>query len=1504
MPPRKRKIKVVATSPEKPRFNFELIETVLNGQKDEKNHPNLIKKLKELYQKMPHDTFMRSFIQSLKAPMCLEEGNPFANNRLKLCATFIADPIYCEQEEPHPLIMAIFDFLLSTISQNAIFRFRICQFVNMVLNAMGPEASLDDDICDRILKYHLERMRDVTPSVRVQAVLALQRLQDPEDPEDDVFRIYIFHMESDVSPIVRQAVITSLGRNYRTIPYILERLWDVDERVRRHTYIQMSSYPVKQYKVAQRLTFLEQGLNDHSDKVQRVVKNVLIPQWFESYQKNYVAFVKALKIDADEKEMERFAKTAKLALGEIFAKYGINDATTMLGLREEDKTIPLENLTIETAICWQALLEFLQHTESDELDAYMVDLTAFCNYIKTFADTPTQCNYIRQLADDPSMTTDKLQKMYFQSMMQVLLEIVASYDLGDEVGRENLKKVLAEMLACGDLGEGNVKTIMTIFERLVGDVEERFRFCVDLINGILEPSRADVSNSSRSLVDEYLEKNPDKSLQMKISSLRLNIMDLKEQEMDKVNKKDYGGAQRVSDELTAANDEYAALLKPILMKVSSAGDGSIFGESMLKPKKITNSTINKCLQILYYLVNSSSVKSLTPIVCELNKTFISRYVESSVIDTRDWALKCSITFSMLYDGLSKDTFQLLYQQFFRNHCTRIWETSISGIFELLDRYGFEHFDVESKKDESRKNSRQLFNTRDYLDQDDEGNSSNTGSGVDLMKMMTHFFETCEDSVICMAIVDGFCRMIVRGHYTSPDIMAKLLLKYFNPTTEPKMQQILSIFHESLIKKKRQEILQKALLTTLFTILEAPNENPLHEVKPDHVLRFVINSTKPVFCSPGLNPHNTIAMSFLEVMKDNLTYKDLLKLLSKELLTLEISDDQMLKNDLITCTTQICEEPTLDPKILKNLNDFKQILQGTYREPLTFSSTRAPPLAAEDQEAEQQNSDAEEAPEVAEEEPSTPRESIIPLINKSSLDKDNEPPPKSPAKAPNTAAATPVSPVTPTTFGSGNTSGMRSLRKSMNFAPPTEKSTPKDIFKVPDANATKKLRAQQQKKAAADKAPEPTPTPEPDSPPPAEESAPGESPLEASSFAIPSTQDTSVADSSLDGDRSILHLEIPETQQAPEDREPEQEPEVESSPEVVVKRTPTKRKPAAKSSSEEAVSASSDESSPASSRKRLDGSLEEVGPSPNATISRFDRSVVRPLVKASAKALVEASKGTTPVALPRTRGVARNETINSKVQTRKSLTEITSKKGSTSLTGIEPLSRSPTRKEPSPTRKKEVASKSAPKKAPEVAKPAQKKTPEASKEKKSPEPSKKKEVEKPATVSTRTTRTSIEPPKSAKTAMERRKIYAANLKSKTDSKSKKSTEEPTTTKKDSTPPVQKRTATRRTLEKSPAVSSPSTRSSRATTTSEKLSPPAKKPSPSGEAATTGSGGGVTMRKGVRGRGKTSSSTTTDSPAAKSSTSGTSLSSSSSGSLSRGNRTPSSRRSLRSSKGSTS
>lgn len=101
----------------------------------------------------------------------------------------------------------------------------------------------------------------------------MQRLQIPDDPDDHIVKMYTFHLASDPSVAVRQAVLTCLGRNTHTIPVILERLWDIDEKVRWHVYVHMSNYPVKTYKVAYRLTFLEQGLNDRLDAVRKVCRN-------------------------------------------------------------------------------------------------------------------------------------------------------------------------------------------------------------------------------------------------------------------------------------------------------------------------------------------------------------------------------------------------------------------------------------------------------------------------------------------------------------------------------------------------------------------------------------------------------------------------------------------------------------------------------------------------------------------------------------------------------------------------------------------------------------------------------------------------------------------------------------------------------------------------------------------------------------------------------------------------------------------------------------------------------------------------------------------------------------------------------------------------------------------------------------------------------------------------------------------------------------------------------
>ena len=198
-------------------------------------------------------------------------------------------------------------------------RTRICLLVTNTMSSFSQKAELDEAIIEKITERMLFFMKDVSPLVRMQAVFALQRLQDPENTnEDPVTKAYIFHMESDPAPKVRQATITAIAKKIHNIPAILERLHDVDEKVRRHTYLQMSSYSVKSYKIADRINILTAGLNDRSDVVKKAVTNLLLSNWIGVYDNDYAEFIRAIQLDSDENELIKFRNLAEMALSEIF----------------------------------------------------------------------------------------------------------------------------------------------------------------------------------------------------------------------------------------------------------------------------------------------------------------------------------------------------------------------------------------------------------------------------------------------------------------------------------------------------------------------------------------------------------------------------------------------------------------------------------------------------------------------------------------------------------------------------------------------------------------------------------------------------------------------------------------------------------------------------------------------------------------------------------------------------------------------------------------------------------------------------------------------------------------------------------------------------------------------------------------------------------------------------------------------------------------------------------
>lgn len=79
-------------------------------------------------------------------------------------------------------------------------RFRACQAVSKLLNALDEEAEVDDDMWELLQETMLRRMTDKIPVVRVQAINALTRLQEPTDMDCPVIQAYLQRMECDSSP--------------------------------------------------------------------------------------------------------------------------------------------------------------------------------------------------------------------------------------------------------------------------------------------------------------------------------------------------------------------------------------------------------------------------------------------------------------------------------------------------------------------------------------------------------------------------------------------------------------------------------------------------------------------------------------------------------------------------------------------------------------------------------------------------------------------------------------------------------------------------------------------------------------------------------------------------------------------------------------------------------------------------------------------------------------------------------------------------------------------------------------------------------------------------------------------------------------------------------------------------------------------------------------------------------------------------------------------------------
>lgn len=487
--------------------------------------------------------------------------------------------------------------------------------------------------------------------------------------------------------------------------------------------------------------------------------------------------------------------------------------------------------------------------------------------------------------------------------INILTDILLLLDASDEIGKKALTTFVEKALTSRVLEASVLQKLVLAME----DAVDPLQFFIAIVHRCINPVDSPI-DLSKHFLESILERITGSALSMKqqrIISTRLRILELREKRSIAKEQREYSKVHKINDQLKNLEREWLSL----------TGIDSQNRQESYKP----NESILQCLRICYFVITSKRNYALTPELRQLYDDFILPQTESRHEMTRDWALKCDIAFSLNYVKKQKVhvTYCRLRYQILQLHLskqtnkTNIWITLISGIFELIDRFGFDLAD----------------------------HSTEVQSTEELMISMLHLMDTTTDIGIKKATIIGFCRLALSGRCRKPDAIAKLLSNLFDSKRDSEIEQILLMFFKMLVERKQQDCMVDALVRAL-QILHGYS-CPQRRADSELLVKFVADSTQSITS----NSHNRIAYKVLDVMivLDPSFELELMKDLSKGLNTLRVSnkntkinnndddDSELFGYDSIQKAMNDLLRRNLDAQVKKNLQKFQQNLSAVNTE---------------------------------------------------------------------------------------------------------------------------------------------------------------------------------------------------------------------------------------------------------------------------------------------------------------------------------------------------------------------------------------------------------------------------------------------------------------------------------------------------------------------------------------------------------------------------------------------
>eukprot|EP00127_Corallochytrium_limacisporum_P000129 Clim_evm12s5 gene=Clim_evmTU12s5 len=893
------------------------------------------------------------------------------------------------------------DILAFSRAKNKWVRMRVCTYVAKILGEMSEDEEISDEIYESLQEKMLVCCRDKIPMVRVQAVRALFRLQDPSDPRCPVITEFTRMIGSDSSHDVRQEVLDNIALTRSTLPMVIERTKDLKHQVRVKAFeVLAEKVPLASLSITSRASLALSGLQDRHESVREACGTMILNTWYAGpCEGSLDRLVNALDIESNADAAELVVKyVATVAAQQRKGMLTPMQSRAVGDLEFQRYTVSsfnLSELSSAEALIWRITCQTYANDSSlnSELEHLLPPVVDFCTIVEAYAEIPRDAQDVQEIL-----------RAHF--VLQQLFLIAKLLDLSDEAGRRALRVTACALMADKGTPDVLLKPLVSLFRKISNDQQDFVRQMNEVIICIQEAGRLQQqqeSNSQSSTATDEMASNKQNAQKSKAArkrelesaALRLEIMQLQEALDDAKQQEDYMEAAKLKEKLTAAKAKAEALAEASEASAAPSESNSQAQQDDTEqaPLQLPAKVQARCLVLVGLMLQHANVGAQNPVVQSIVDDLVLTGLKSPLPRIRRHSIETLGLLGLIDLDFAREHLPIFIQAVMLDS-VEVQKAALQSLFDFYLRYGSA---IAHSVSQDGEHAEQMESLMACAEEDDgRGESMSASSGVvpvtnihnasstldlgtstNLLGLLCKFFDVKDDTgdELQAVAVEGFAKLFFANRVASPAIIERLMLLYFSPTTEDAiiLRQCLSAFWPAYAfsSSEHQRVIGHALIPTLQVLLNSPKHSPLYEINAWKVAQAFVSLTSPdnlidsaaagVEDMTETSAHSDIAMAVLNHAINHSANPEIPMVL-RVIPTLNIMNDSVATWRALRELNSSALEEFSDANLTKYLSRFGTALGSMivkYEEMDEEVEGVEPPMVKHDEVAEDEKGDEEE-----------------------------------------------------------------------------------------------------------------------------------------------------------------------------------------------------------------------------------------------------------------------------------------------------------------------------------------------------------------------------------------------------------------------------------------------------------------------------------------------------------------------------------------------------------------